>query len=221
MRDDHPRRRQAKRVEQKLARAKDSRQGLPVIIVVCEGTETEPNYLRGLCEARRINAANIRIESGGSATDALSLVKKTRALFSKDRDYDRVYVISDDDGQPLEEAKTLAQKSLKTVSGKNINVEVLTSRPVFEYWLLLHFEYSTRPFATAAEVIDVLRRHLTDFNKSDRQIFAHVDAGLGRAMTNVERLKRELAGTGATCPNTDMNLLVAQLLTMARAGGFQ
>jgi len=94
---------------------------------------------------------------------------------------------------------------------------LLTSCPAFEYWLLLHFEYSTRPFATAAEVIDVLSRHLTDFNKSDRRIFAQVHAGLDRAMANVERLKRELAGTGAARPNTDMHLLVSQLLTMARA----
>jgi len=119
MRDNHPRRRQTRRAEQKLARAKDSRQGLPIILVVCEGTQTEPNYLRGLCEARRINAANVRIETGGSAADVLSLVKKAQALFSIDRDYDRVYVVSDDDGQPLEDARALAQKSLKTASGKH------------------------------------------------------------------------------------------------------
>ena len=76
MRDNHPRRRQVRRVERKLARAKASRQGLPVILIVSEGTETEPNYLRGLCEGRRINSANVRVESGGGATDALSLVKK-------------------------------------------------------------------------------------------------------------------------------------------------
>jgi hypothetical protein len=217
MRENHPRRRQARRLEGKLVRARASRQGLPVMLVVCEGTQTEPNYLRGLCEARRINAANVRIESGGSATDVLSLVKKARAQFLKNRDYDFVYVVFDDDGQPIEEARRLSESPLKTLSGKTISVQLIVNRPAFEFWLLLHFEYSARPFATGGEVIEALRAHLTDFHKADRRIFQQVSAGFEGAMANAQRLRQELERTDAMSPGTDMDVLASQLLTMARA----
>jgi hypothetical protein len=184
MRDNHPRKRQAKKIERKLERAKSSRKGLPFLLIVCEGAETEPNYVRGLCETRRINLAGIDIRPGGGATDARSLVKKAIELF-KTNDYDRVFVVMDDEGQPLEEAKQLAGKRLKTAGGESIQVELITSRPSFEFWLLLHFEYSSRPYATAAMVMNSLRAYLTNYSKSDEHVFAHVDAGLERALTNV------------------------------------
>jgi RloB-like protein len=216
MRDNDPRRRQARTAERKLARAKASREGLPVFLVICEGTETEPNYLRGLCESRRINFANVKIETSGSKTSSLALVKKARASFAKNNDYDHVFVVLDDDGQPFEEAKLLAQRKLRNASGDSIHVEMIVSRPAFEFWLLLHFEYLTRPFATAAEVIADLRAHLTNYTKSERLIFRQVETGLDQALENAQRLKRELAASGATNPNTDVHLLVSRLLSMAR-----
>ena len=189
-----------------------------MFLVICEGTETEPNYIRGLCEARRINFANVKIETSGSKTSPVALVKKARASFSKNNDYDCVFVVLDDDGQPMEAAKNLAQTKLRNASGDSINVEMIVSRPAFEFWLLLHFEYVTRPFATAAEVIAVLRAHLTNYTKSERRIFQQVEAGLDQALENTQRLKRELAVSGATSPNTDVHLLVSQLLSIVRTG---
>lgn len=215
MRDNHPRRRQARREERKLVRARASRQGLPFILIVCEGEETEPNYLRGLCEARRINLAGVDIKPGGGDTDARSLVKKALSLF-KAKDYDRVFVVLDDDGQPLEEAVHLAAKKLKTSAGESIQVELIATRPAFEFWLLLHFEYSARPFTSTTLVLDQLRSHLTNYNKADPSIFKQVDAGLERALDHAQHLKQELAASGSVSPNTDMHLLVSSLLTMAR-----
>jgi RloB-like protein len=118
----------------------------------------------------------------------------------------------DDEGQPLEEAKQLAGKRLKTAGGESIQVELITSRPSFEFWLLLHFEYSSRPYATAAMVMNSLRAYLTNYSKSDEHVFAHVDAGLERALTNVQQLKQELAASGSTHPDTNMHILVSELL---------
>jgi RloB-like protein len=215
MRDNHPRRRQARSAERKLGRAKASRQGLPFILIVCEGEETEPNYLRGLCEARRINLAGVDIKPGGGDTDARSLVKKALNLF-KTKDYDRVFVVFDDDGQPFEEATHLASKGLKTTAGQSINVELIATRPAFEFWLLLHFEYSTRPFTTAVDVVNTLRAHLTDYDKADKLIFSQCSAGLHQAITSAERLRRDAAVNGPVSPSTDMDRLIVQLLSMAR-----
>lgn len=215
MRDNHPRNRQARKLERKLDRAKASRQGLPFLLIVCEGAETEPNYLRGLCEALRINLAGVDIRPGGSETDARSLVSNAIKQF-KTKEYDRVFVVLDDDGQPLEAAKKLASKSLKTVNGEKIQVELITSCPSFEVWLLLHFEYSSRPYASAAAVIDQLRAYLTDYDKSDRNIFQQVASGLEAALANAERLNRELALGDASNPSTNVHSLVSELLYRVR-----
>jgi hypothetical protein len=215
MRDNHPRNRQAQKRERKLERAKASRQGLPFLLIVCEGEETEPNYLRGLCEARRINLAGVDIKPGTGETDARSLVNKAIKLF-KTKDYDRVFVVLDDDGQPLAEARHLAGKPLKTATGDRIQIELISSRPSFEFWLLLHFEYSSRPYTSAAAVIDHLLAHLTDYNKASRRIFQQVERGLENALANAERLKRELAASGGNNPNTEVHSLVVELLNRVR-----
>jgi hypothetical protein len=184
---------------------------LPFLLIVCEGEETEPNYLRGMCEARRINLAGVDIKPGTGETDARSLVNKAIKLF-KTKDYDRVFVVLDDDGQPLEEARHLAGKPLKTANGDKIQIELISSRPSFEFWLLLHFEYSSRPYTSAEAVIDHLLAHLTDYHKASRRIFQQVERGLENSLANAERLKRELAASGGGNPNTDVHTLVVELL---------
>jgi RloB-like protein len=92
------------------------------------------------------------------------------------------------------------------------------SRPCFEFWLLLHFEYVSRPFTTAQDVIDRLRGHLTDYDKADRQIYAKVGAGLDRAIGHAQRLKAELVAIEADSPDTDMSTLIASLDLLRRRG---
>lgn len=213
MRDNQPKHRQLNRERTKLARHKASRQGLPVFLIVCEGKETEPNYIQGLCEENRINLASVHIVRGRGDTDAVSLVKRAQMLFGKDKDFDRVFVVLDDDGYQLDPAQKLAAKRLKTASGKIINVELIASNPCFEFWLLLHFEFTSRPFVSA-KAIEALRVHLTNYEKADRRIFLQVASGLDMAMANARRLKRELATGGARSPSVEMHLLVNELLTM-------
>jgi hypothetical protein len=203
-----------RRERQRLERKKGTRAGLPALLIVCEGKETEPNYLRGLCEIHRINAANVIIVPGDGDTDALRLVAKARRRFEVDRDFDAVFVICDCAGEDLATAKALAAKPLKTVSKATLTVQLIVSRPSFEFWLLLHFEYAARPFQTAAETILALRAHITDYSKSDRDIFLKVQSGLDRARANVARLKAELQATGALLPDSDMAELVEMLMTL-------
>ena len=218
MRDNQPKIRQMLKEQRKLARQKASRAGMPSILIVCEGRETEPNYIAGLCDAKRVNLAAVKIRPGDSATDAGMLVLKARKIFDGDREYDRVFVVCDDDGSSMERARQLAQRPLRRSDGKIIRVELIVSRPSFEFWLLLHFEYSARPYRSGAEAMADLRRHLTNYDKADPEIFYAVALGLDQAMQRAEQLKRELASTGATVPDTEFPQLVQQLLSMRHNG---
>lgn len=216
MRENHPRRRQERKDARKVARRKASRQGMPAILIVCEGSETEPNYIRGLCQHLGINPAAVRIKCGDGVTDPKSLVRKAQKEFSEDGGFDLVYVICDGDTGGIDEARELATTNLKNSSGEKTTVRVIASHPSFEYWLLLHFEYRARP-CTAAEVIRELRAHLPGFHKAEPRLFEMVEAGLERACQHVERLKNELQASGATTPTTDMASLVSQLREVSLA----
>lgn len=214
MRDNQPKHRQSLRQGRRLARKRATRAGLPAILIVCEGKQTEPNYLRGLCEMHGINRANVILIPGDGETSAIQLVRKARRRFQIDRDFDAVFVVCD--GDALIEARRQAAKPIKNASGQTLTIRLIASSPCFEFWLLLHFEYLARPFPTAASVIDILERHLTDYDKADRLIFPKVRAGLERALGNARRLKTELAEIGAQTPDTDMGDLIEILMTLRR-----
>jgi hypothetical protein len=216
VRENHPKRRQWRRGDRRLQRKKASREGLPAILIVCEGRETEPNYLHGLCDARGVNRANAPIVAGDGETNALGLVRKAQRRFAVDRDFDAVFVVCDCAGEELATAMAAAATPMKNAAGEWVTVNLIVSRPCFEFWLLLHFEYISRPFATAQEVIDLLRGHITDYDKADRLIYAKVGAGLDQAMGHAQRLKTELAAIGANTPDTDMSILIASLDLLRR-----
>jgi hypothetical protein len=163
-----------------------------------------------------INQANVIMIPGDGETSATQLVQKARRRFQIDRDFDAVFVVCDCDGDDLIEARRHAAKPMKNASGQMLAVRLIASSPCFEFWLVLHFEYIARPFPTADSVIDILERHLTDYDKADRLIFPKVRAGLERALGNARRLKTELAEIGAQTPDTDMADLVDILMTLRR-----
>lgn len=48
------------------------------------------------------------------------------------------------------------------------NVKVIVSNPCLEYWLLLHFEYTAKPFKDCSEANLLLKKHLKDYDKSEK-----------------------------------------------------
>jgi len=216
MRDNQPKHRQMRKEQRRLARRKASRGGLPSVLIVCEGRETEPNYIDGLRDHLRVNAAAVHVVAGDSLTDPVGLVRKAQQQYKSDRDYDLVYVVCDGDANHLVAARALAARPLRNAAGAATQVQIIASCPSIEFWLLLHFEYSARPFRTAAEVQQALRAHLPDYRKNDRDIFRKTAAGLDSSCQRVQRLKVELRANGGIAPDTDMPLLVEQLRRMQR-----
>lgn len=216
MRDNQPKHRQMRKEQRKLARHKGARKGLSAVLIICEGRETEPNYIEGLIDHLGVNRAAVKVVHGESVTDPLGLVRKAQRAFTSDGGYDLVYVVCDGDAPQLADARELARKTLRNTSRERTEVQLIASHPSFEFWLLLHFEYSVRPYLSGADAAMALRRHVTDYAKNDRNIFAKVATGLDTACRNSDRLKKELAKTGAQVPDTDMRTLIDQLMRMRK-----
>lgn len=213
MRDNQPKHRQQRRAEQKLARRKASRKGLPAILIVCEGRETEPNYIEGLCEHLGVNMAAVTIVPGDNATRPPDLVKRAQKLFTEDGGFDRVYVVCDGDAGGLAEARALARKPLRNRDREQCMVDVIANDPCFEFWLLLHFEYSASAMTTEG-TLGRLRRHLPRYAKEDANVFDAAAAGLEAACGRAMRLQAEHAATGSCSPASDMPRIVDALKSM-------
>lgn len=126
--------------DRKPARRAPFRNPKPVILVVCEGKNTEPQYLDGY--KRHVHNPRVDIEVARETGVPRSLVqiakeKKEAAddEAKRQRDpnlaYDSVWCVFDIDNHPnVGEAKEMARDN---------GIKLAISNPCFELWLLLHF----------------------------------------------------------------------------------
>ena len=216
MRENHPRERQLAKERNKLARRKASRANLPTALIVCEGKKTEPAYLRGLLEQLRVNPANAQIVEGISDTDAVSVVKRAKQLFEASPDFDHVLVVLDAEQNNLPPALKLASVQLRRADRQKISIQPIITNPCFEFWLLLHFTFTTKAYRNFTDLRDDLLAYLPNYQKADRNIFTLCAHGLDAALANAIKLKAALKSSNADCPDTDMHVLVKLLQSMIR-----
>jgi hypothetical protein len=202
---------------QNLRRRRPSRNPLPLILVVCEGQVTEPEYLDSFRLAYGANTVRVRVESPGG--DPKALVERAIALRdAADREalrardmnlrYDEVWCVFDvDQHQRLDEARGAAEL------GK---VHLAISNPCFELWLLLHFGEQTS-HVTAKQTRDRLRRHLPGYHKHIR--FEDVAEGYEDAVSRARALERRQddAGSPGGNPSTRMHRLTERIRQFGKA----
>jgi hypothetical protein len=111
----------------------------PKVLVICEDTKSGKRYLEDASLHFRVT---ILVEiTHGRKTDPLSIVKQA---ISRQGKFDRVFCAIDRDTHAtFDEALQLAKTTEK--------VEIFASYPCFEFWLLLHFGYSRKPYAGAGK----------------------------------------------------------------------
>ena len=115
--------RQSQRREQKFIRCS--------ILIVCEGTKTEPNYFEAFAEKQQgVIVYDIEVKGLGRGTKGV--VEKAIELKNKNN-YDRVWAVFDKDEFP---AKDFNEAILM---GQNNGIEIAWSNEAFELWYLYHF----------------------------------------------------------------------------------
>ena len=138
-------------------------------------------FVDGECEQwyflmmkRNENALNIDLQP------KLPRKKKISEIYEEvkksSNDYDLVvWVVDLDKVLEEERAKKKGGKSPKEEFKKIYrdlskieNVEVIVSNPCLEYWLFLHFDFSGKPFRDCNEANIMLKRHLKDYDKSEK-----------------------------------------------------
>ncbi len=181
-------------------RPNDARPLRPRFLIVCEGTQTEPNYFRRF-------RANAEIEVVGLGQDPVAVVNRAYQEM-KQKAYAQVWAVFDRDTVPAErfnEALRLA---------KEYGIKVACSNEAFELWFWLHFDYQDTAVARAAYQAKLTERLGRPYRKNDRQLY---DLLLDSQPIAVQNAKRLLASYGPDLnperanPSTTVHLLVQEL----------
>lgn len=177
-----------------LRRRAAFRDPLPLVLVVCEGEATEPDYINGFRLAHGANTVNVHVQSPGGdpkllVERAVAMRDSAAAAAKRGRDanlaYDEVWCVFDVDRH----ARIDAARTLAAAAG----VHLAVSNPCFELWLLLHFG-DHGAHVTAGQVHRLVRKHLPRYDKHLR--FEAVAPGYLDAVSRADALDRRLAGVG-------------------------
>jgi len=210
--DDLFHKRKAKRTSN-LKRRKAKRAPYAKILIVCEGEKTETNYFHGVVNYYSLNSANVEVCSD-CGSDPMSIFRYAKHRFREERDlgdpFDKVYCVFDRDSHTNYSA---AVSSIATATPQK-TFSAITSVPCFEYWLLLHFNYSTQPFVSTpgksagVRVLDKLKEFMPHYDKASKSVFPELIGQLEFAKQNASRALKEANKRDDENPSTRVHLLV-------------
>ena len=181
--------------DRSIGRRRPSLQPKHRSLVVCEGRETEPGYLRAL--QREARNPRVRLEIAGETgvprtvvEAAIQLRREADEEAKRQRDenlrYDEVWGVFDVDDHPhLDRAKSLAQRE---------GIDLAVSNPCFELWALLHFE-DQRAHIDRKKLRTKLQRHQPSYDKSLH--FTGMHPGYDEALRRAQALDAEAERHGA------------------------
>lgn len=181
---------------------KVGRMGPPLkrILIVCEGTKTEPKYFKDF----RITSADVVVRGGGRVTT--SLVDYALELKHKAEDpYDDVWCVFDkDDFQDFDQAITFAKAN---------KIQVAYSNQSFELWFLLHFSYIDSSLHRWQYISMLSSRLGKPYEKNADDMYFLIHDKQEDSIRNAEQLLNTYGSTspGKNNPSTTVHLLVKEL----------
>lgn len=215
------------RQRKQLERKKQGRRArCPRILIVCEGSKTEPNYFTEIRIGRRLPTANIAVLHSDLGTDPLQVVEYAKQVFEKGEPrrrlepeaFDEIYVVFDrDDHEGYHGAlarATALNNTLRNDENVRVPLKAVASVPNFELWLLLHFEDIQAPIHRN-EVMRRLKRHIPGYEKGANNTFEATRANLAIATPRATALAARFTPHDEPEPYTDVHTLVERLIRLS------
>lgn len=224
-RDNAPKERQKRQLERKLAR----RASYDRILIVSEGSKTEPNYFREIRAVHRLHTANVEVQPSELGTQPIQVVQYAKALFEngdrhrqiQPRAFEQVYAVFDrDDHRSYFDALRLAESldgKLRNDNKQAVRFKAIASIPSFELWLLLHYEDIQSPLHRD-NVMARLRHHIPGYEKGAGGAFAATADQLSVATQRALSLATKFSAYSDPEPFTSIHELVELLTTLRQKG---
>ncbi|WP_304855724.1 RloB family protein [Adlercreutzia caecimuris] len=190
------------------------------ILIVTEGTKTEPGYFEGF--RRRINESYgreyITVEVCGAGDNTVNLFERARALAAAGVEgYTQVWVVFDKDDFPSENFNAVPALCLGAAEGDTVFRAAWTNE-AFELWFLLHYEYIDAALDRGSygpRLTRILERSGQGaYRKNRRDMFEILESKMLHAIANAERLEKcNMGKSPADCnPGTSVHHLVKELI---------
>ncbi len=193
--------RKARKLED-AARTLNKRKPYDRVLIVSEGEKTEPIYFEELRVFYDLDSANIVVD-GDSDSSPISVVEYAYELYLKDKKsgdlYNRVYCVFDRDTHAsyfdafsrIDEINRLIDSDVENKVFRGI-----FSNPAFEFWYLLHFSYTDKPYynnvkdSVGKQVENDLKFFFPDYQKNKPGIFKYLNenGNMQYASANAKRI---------------------------------
>lgn len=177
-------------------------------LIICEGTNTEPDYFN----AFRLTSAHIKVV--GEGINTTGLVRKALRIREeerkKGREYDQCWVVFDKDDFPdhdFNQAISMAEAN---------GMRAAYSNQAFEYWFLLHYSLLQGPMHRNQYAERLSRLLGFEYSKNagtGERIFRELCGRQAQAIANAKAVLRQTEGIPAARAesSTRVHLLVEEL----------
>lgn len=197
----------------KLKRKKARREIYKKILIVCEGEKTELYYFKDAREFYSLSTVDVEIYTS-KGSDPKNIVYFANQKYRESKDagdpFDNIYCVFDKDTHT---GYGQAVSALESATPKGVFFAI-TSVPCFEYWLLLHFTYSTRPYQTVPgnsasnQVLTELKKYLSNYQKGHQKIFTKLQNKMEKAKNSAIKASQECERNQTDNPSTRIHKLV-------------
>jgi hypothetical protein len=166
-----------------------------LVLIACEGAQTEPNYFHGLRTEEAVRTRFKVTVLPGCGKNPLETVQnamriaETSRSRGRDFEFDEVWCVLD-----VEEAgKNPKLAQARQMAGRS-GCRVVLSNPSFEVWLLAHFKRTSMAFLNGGQVIEGLnkpwrRAFGCDYTKNDDQVYGRLRDRTAAAVKNAKSVR--------------------------------
>ena len=195
------------------------------ILIVTEGSKTEPLYLEEIRTAHQLHTANVAVQPGQLGSAPIQVVRYAHKLFEegdlrkgiRPKSFDQVYAVFDrDDHASYFDALNLAQSldgKLRNDDRQAVGFKAIASIPSFELWLLLHYEDIQAPIHRD-EVMARLKQHIPGYEKGAGGAFFTTRDRLATATQRAQALAEKFNAYTDPESYTALHELVTLLTTL-------
>ncbi len=207
-----------------LARPEPFREKRKAILIALEDQQSPRLYFEGFQRELRGHRIVIMAPWKGSAPKSVVEAAKeardecqSRADKDLEDPFDEVWVVFDTEGPENVPRIRAARGAIE--QARNLKFRTAVSNPSFEYWLLLHFEWSVKTIADGVAARGLLRKHFAEYDKGT-DCYTQARDHVPKAIRNAKRVfaERHQGSSHHPCdchPCTEVFRLVESLLAEA------
>ena len=187
-------------------RRRPTEDGKPRILVLCEATDPERSYFNAL--KADFDLTSVRVQSAGTIAD---IMKRVDREVREDPTQEEIWCVLDHDERVVEISRF--NDWLRQPRRKTTRIDAAMSVACFEYWLLLHFTFTNKPYrgtgdlSACKQVRRELSRHIANYDKTDSSTYRRFRDRLDTAIEH----GRLVPVTQQAASATDVEKLIERL----------